>query len=107
MKTVLGDLNGKVGKQTIGNERLHEISNANGVSVVNPATLKVLTIKSMMFAQRNINKYTYMSPGGKTHNQIDHILIDRRRHSSVLDVRSFRVSDSDTDHSLSYGSNKS
>jgi hypothetical protein len=37
---------------------------------------------------------------GKTHNQIDHILIDRRWHSSVLDVRPFRVADCGTDHYL-------
>jgi hypothetical protein len=33
-------------------------------------------------------------------SQIDHILEDRQRHSSVLDVRSFRVADCDTDHYL-------
>jgi hypothetical protein len=38
-----------------------------------------------------------MSPDGKTHNQIDHILVDRRRHSNVLDVRSFRTANYDTD----------
>jgi hypothetical protein len=32
--------------------------------------------------------------------QIDHILIDRRRHSSILDVQSFRAADCDTDHYL-------
>jgi hypothetical protein len=48
-------------------------------------------------------KYIWMSPDGKTHSQIGHILIDKRRHSSVLDVRSFRVADCDTDHYLVVG----
>jgi hypothetical protein len=41
-----------------------------------------------------------MSPDGKTHTQIAHTLIERRRHSSVLDVRSFRAADCDTVHYL-------
>jgi hypothetical protein len=31
-----------------------------------------------MSPHRNIRKYTWTFPDGKTHNQIDHILIDRR-----------------------------
>jgi endonuclease/exonuclease/phosphatase family metal-dependent hydrolase len=105
MNISLGDFNAKVGreaiiKSSIGNESLHEISNDNGVRVANFSTSKNLTVKSTMFSHRNIHKVTWTSPDGRTHNQIDHILIDRRRHSSILDVRSFRAADYDTDHYL-------
>jgi hypothetical protein len=53
-----------------------------------------------MVPHRSIHKYTWTSPDGKTHNQIDHILVNRRRHSSVLHVRSFRSADCGTDHYL-------
>jgi hypothetical protein len=33
-------------------------------------------------------------------NQIYHFFINRRRHSSILDVRSFKGADCDTDHYL-------
>jgi endonuclease/exonuclease/phosphatase family metal-dependent hydrolase len=104
-KILLGDFIPKVGKEDIfepkiGNESLHEISNDNGVTLVNFATSKHLRVKSTMFPHRNIHKYSWTSPDGKTHNQIDHILLDRRRHSNVLDVRSFRAADCDSDHYL-------
>jgi hypothetical protein len=41
-----------------------------------------------------------MSSDGKFHNQIDHILVDRQRHSNILDFRSYRAADCDTDHYL-------
>jgi hypothetical protein len=92
MQILLGDFSAKEGwedifKPTIGNESLHEISNDNGVRVANLATSKNLIAKSTMLPHHNIHKFTWTSPDGKKHNQIDHILIDRRWHSSVLDVR--------------------
>jgi hypothetical protein len=53
-----------------------------------------------MFPHRSIQKYTWTFPDGQTHNQINHVLIDRRRDLSILDVPYFRGSDCDTDHSL-------
>jgi hypothetical protein len=53
-----------------------------------------------MFPHCTIHEYTWTSPDGNTCSQIDHILIDRRRHSSVLDVQSFRAGDCNTDHYL-------
>jgi hypothetical protein len=81
MKILLGDFNSKVGREdilkpTIGNESLHEISNDNEVGLVNFATSKNLRVKSTMFPHRNIQKYTWKFPDGKTHNQNDHILVD-------------------------------
>ena len=45
-------------------------------------------------------RWCNISPDGKTHNHLDHILMDRRWDSSILDVRSFRGADCDTDHYL-------
>jgi hypothetical protein len=67
MKILLGDFNAKVGREgifkpTIGNESLHKISNDNGVRIVNFATFKNLTVKSMMFPHCDIPKYIWTSP---------------------------------------------
>jgi hypothetical protein len=95
---LLGDFSAKLGKEdifkpTIGNESLHKTSNDSGVRLVLFATCKHLRVKSVMFPHHSIHKYTWMSPDGKNHNQIDHIVVDRRRHLNVLDVRSFRAAD--------------
>jgi hypothetical protein len=66
MKILLGDFCAKVGrkdifKPAVGNESLHEVSNDNGVRVVNFATSKNHRVKSTMFPHRNIYKYNCMS----------------------------------------------
>jgi hypothetical protein len=101
----LGDFCAKVGREyifepTIWNESLHEISNNNWVRVVNFAASKNLIIKIAMFPHRKINKFTLTSLDWKAHNQIDHILVDKRRNSSVSEVPSFRGAGCATDHTL-------
>ena len=66
MKILLGEFNAKVGREiifkpTIGQERLHQDSNDNGVRLVNFATSKNLVVKSTMFLHRNIHNYTWTS----------------------------------------------
>jgi hypothetical protein len=90
MKILLWGFNAKVGREDVfepivGNESLQEISNENGARVVNFATSKYLIVKSAMSSHCNIHQYTWMSPDGKT-DEINHIQIDRQRHSCVPDV---------------------
>jgi len=105
MKIVLGDFNAKVWrknifKPTIGNASLHKDSNGNWVRIVNFAISKNVVVKSTIFPYRNIHKYTWTCHDGKTHDQTDRMLIDSKWHSSILDVRSFRGADCDSDHCL-------
>jgi exonuclease III len=81
-KILLGGFNAKVSREdifkpTIANESLHEFSNDHGVRLVNFSKSKNLRVKSTMFPHHKIHKYTWMSPDEKTHNQIDHILVNR------------------------------
>jgi hypothetical protein len=105
MKILLREFNAKlwrevIFKPTIGNERRIQDSNNNsnnnnnnGVRIVSFVTLKNLVVKSTIFPHRNIHEYTWTTPAGKTHNQIDHVWIERRWHSRILDVRWFRGGD--------------
>jgi hypothetical protein len=62
--------------------------------------MKNLVVKGNMFPHRNIHHYTWTSPDVQTHNQIDHMLVDRRQHSSILVVPSFSRAGCNTDHYL-------
>jgi hypothetical protein len=81
-------------KPIIGSESLHEASNDNRVRAVNFAISKNLIVNSATF----INTLGFLLM--VSHNQIDHVLIDKRWHSNIIDVRSFRGADCDTDHYL-------
>ena len=91
MKILLRNFNAKLEREdtfkpTTGNESLHQDSHDNGVRIINLPHQKNLFVKNTMFLHRDIHKYTWTSPNRKTHNQFDHILIDRRWHSSIFEV---------------------
>jgi hypothetical protein len=100
---ILVDFNARVGREDIfesliGNESLYESSNDNGSRVVNFTTSKNLIVKSTTFPHSDIHKHTWTSP------DFVHIIrsrLDRqKRHSNILDVRSLRGADFDTDYYL-------
>jgi len=51
-----------------------------------------------MFPKLKIPKFTRKSPDRRTHGHIDRTLIDRRWHSTILDIESVRGANRDTDH---------
>jgi len=105
IKLVLGDFNAKIGreechKSTIGNYSLHSSTNDNGTKLIDFALGKGLVVKSTMFQRKDIHKYTWISPNGRHKNQIDHVLINNRFKNSILNIRTLRGADMDSDHLL-------
>lgn len=105
VKIIIGDANAQVGKEniylpTIGKHSLHNCSNDNGQRLIDFAVSKDMVIGSTMFPHKNIHKGTWKSPDGKTVNQIDHFVIDKRHQSMLEDIRSFRGANIDSDHYL-------
>jgi hypothetical protein len=81
MKIMMRDFNAKVGREdnfkpVIGNESLQEASNDNGQSSKFCNFEK--SIKSTTFLHSDTHKHTWTSSDDVTHNQIDHVLIDKR-----------------------------
>lgn len=105
IKMVLGDMNAKVGKEeeflgVIGKHSLHNATNDNGSRLIDFASSNSMVVSSTMFPHKNIHKMTWQSPDRVTKNQIDHVLIERRGATSILDVRSMKGACCASDHYL-------
>lgn len=85
-------------RPTIGPDSLHGISNDNGTRLIHFATSQDLTISSTYFPRKDIHKYTWVSPNGRVHNRIDHIMKNKRHASCIRKVRTCRGVDADSDH---------
>ena len=105
VKIILGDLNAEIGQEEIyrpiiGKYSLHTLSNDNGIRLIYFACSKNMVVASTLYNHKDIHKTTWRSPDGQTHNQTDHLLIDARHVSNVMDVRTFRGANIDSDHYL-------
>ena len=58
-----------------------------------------LVVSNAFFAHRTSTK-TWISPDGKTSNEIDYICISQRWKTSIQDVRAYRAADVGSDHHL-------
>uniref|UniRef100_A0A0K8SN56 Reverse transcriptase domain-containing protein n=1 Tax=Lygus hesperus TaxID=30085 RepID=A0A0K8SN56_LYGHE len=99
-RIIVGDLNAQVGRERTfgavnGEHSLHHISNDNGQRLAQLAMAKNMVISSTFFPHKDIHKRTWCSPDGVTFNQID-----SRHKSAVMDVRSVRGANVDSDHHL-------
>jgi endonuclease/exonuclease/phosphatase family metal-dependent hydrolase len=104
-KILLGDVNAKVGKEirtgtAVSACGLHNESNENGTRLINYAIYQRMVIGGTLSPHRNIHKGTWNGPDNRTVNQVGHILIDQRHFSNLLDVRSYRGANADSDHYL-------
>ena len=92
MKNLLGELNKKVG---IDNTNSYHIMGAHYTGEQNEneelftefCSFNDLIIGGTLFPQKTIHKTKWISPDGKTENQIDHITIGRKWRRSLHDVR--------------------
>ena len=105
MLIVTGDMNAKVGvdhqvyDRVMGRHGLGQ-RNDNGERLCELCDLNELVITGTLFPHKNIHKATWVSPDGRTKNQIDHVLINKRFRNSVKDTRVYRSADIGSDHYL-------
>ena len=119
-KIILGDLNAQIGCEkvyegTVGRANLRAKkktetrrflkasdieSTDNGIRFISFAASKNMIISSTFFRRKEIHKATWIAPDGVSMTQIDHVAIDKRHASSILDVRTMRGAEIGSDHFL-------
>ena len=102
---IMGDFNAKVGSNNTGYERVMGRygcgnMNENGEKFAEFCGNNNLVYGGTLFPHRDIHKLTWVSPGGRDKNQIDHIAINGKWKRSLQDVRARRGADVGSDHHL-------
>ena len=90
----------KTQKELIMGKHGTGIQNENGELFIEPCTFNDLVIGGTLYPHKTIHKTTWVSPDGKTENQIDHITIGRKWRRSLHDVKVKRGADAASDHHL-------
>jgi hypothetical protein len=102
---ILGDFNAKIGKElanqsVAGQHTIHEKTSENGLILCQFAETNELIISSTCFEHKDIHKGTWIDPAGRIVNQIDHVLVNKRRATIIEDVKTMRGANCDSDHFL-------
>jgi len=105
VKLIIGDLNAQIGQEaiyypTIGKEAFHQECNENGKRLIHLAASRNMVIDTTLFSHKDIHKITWRSPDVHHFSQIAHLLIDSRHVSHLMDARTHRCANVDSDHFL-------
>ena len=80
--------------------------NDNGERLVDFCLNNNCNIGGNIFPHKNIHKLTWKSPDGRTTNQIDHVIVNNKRRSSLLNVRVYKGTDVNSYHYLLKSTNR-
>ena len=103
-----GDWNAKVGKDACGNWQgifgpfCNDGTNERGLRLLEFAIFDDLVLANTFGHHKTSRRWTWRSPDGRQHNQIDYILVRKRFRSGVniARTRSFPEADIGSDHDL-------
>ena len=99
------DINAKVGldnsncEAAMGKHGYGSIDD-NGERLVDFCLNNNCIIGGKIFPHKNIQKLTWKSPDGRTINQIDHVIINKKWRRFLLDVKVYRGADVSSDHNM-------
>ena len=105
---VQGDWNAKIGEDESKNwkgtcsQYCNPETNERGLRLLEFDSYNNLKVVNTSGPHKSSRRWTWHSPGGDYHNQIDYIMVKRRFHSSanIAKTRSFPGADTGSDHEL-------
>lgn len=104
---ILGDANAQIGKEpylceVTGNRKgiIHNETNDNGHRLIQLAASLNMTLQTTKFEHPRKHKVTWRHPAGDIENQIDHIMATKDISRKMVDTRTYRGAQTETDHYL-------